>query len=253
MKNQNIYDNDIFFSSYKKLREKPNANDLIEKPVLFSLLPKLKDKTVLDLGCGFGEHCKEYINLGAKSVVGIDISENMLEVARKENSDQRIIYQQLAIEDIGQLNIKVDLVVSSLVFHYVQDFDKLIKDIYKILNQDGCLIFSQEHPLSTSFSTGERWTKNELGEKIYANISNYSIEGSRNSTWFIDNIIKYHRTFSSITNTIVESGFIIEKIVEPTADEKVLEEFPSFKDLEHKPDFLFFKVKKLDKTIKKRP
>ena len=54
---QNIYDNEIFFNGYSKIRENENnANNMFEKPALFSLLPTLKNKTVLDLGCGYGEH-----------------------------------------------------------------------------------------------------------------------------------------------------------------------------------------------------
>ena len=93
MAQQNIYDDEIFFEGYKKIRDnKINANNLFEIPTLFSMLPDLKNKRILDLGCGFGEHCKRFIECGAKKVVGIDISEKMLEVARNENSDPNIIY-----------------------------------------------------------------------------------------------------------------------------------------------------------------
>ena len=244
MKNQNVFDDEVFFSSYKELRERTNSNDLIEKPALFSLLPNLVEKKVLDLGCGFGEHCKHYIELGASQVVGIDISEKMLDVAEKENADEKITYKLLAMEDISQLDIKFDLVVSSLAFHYLQDFEKLCQDIYELLNNEGYLIFSQEHPLSTSFSSGQRWTEDEKGEKLYANISNYSCDGPRDSSWFIDNITKYHRTFSSLINTLVKKGFTIEKMLEPIADTSIIDDYPRFKDLVHKPDFLVIKVKK---------
>lgn len=64
-----------------------NANNLFEIPALFSMMPDLKGKRVLDLGCCFREHCKRFIEYGAKKVIGIDISEKMLEVAMAENSD----------------------------------------------------------------------------------------------------------------------------------------------------------------------
>ena len=244
MSKQNIFDDETFFDSYKELRERTNSNDLIEKPALFSLLPNLDGKAVVDLGCGFGEHCKEYVRLGAKVVCGIDISSKMLEVARNVNADEKIIYREMAIENINDLDMKFDLVVSSLAFHYVKDFDKVTKEIYKLLNDDGYLIFSQEHPFSTSFSSGERWTRNEKGEVLFANISNYSCDGPRESSWFIDNISKYHRTFSSIINTLVKNGFVIETFVEPIADETIIHDYPRFKDLIHKPDFLIIKAKK---------
>ena len=69
MAQQNIYDNEVFFEGYKKIRDnKINANNLFEIPALFSMLPDIKNKRVLDLGCGFGEHCKRFIDCGAKKV-----------------------------------------------------------------------------------------------------------------------------------------------------------------------------------------
>ena len=68
---QNLYDNEKFFNLYKELRNKSNsANNLEEKPELLSLLPDLKGKKVLDLGCGYGEWCKIYSEMGTSYVKG---------------------------------------------------------------------------------------------------------------------------------------------------------------------------------------
>ena len=107
MSKQNIYDNEIFFEGYKQIRtKKNNANNLFEIPALFSMLPDLSGKRVLDLGCGFGEHCKQFVTLGAAKVVGIDISEKMLAAAREENNDSKITYLHMPMEDIVQLDEK---------------------------------------------------------------------------------------------------------------------------------------------------
>ena len=86
--------------------------------------------------------------------------------------------------------------------------------------------------------------KDENGNKLYINLSNYGIEGERESSWFVDNVKKYHRTFSTIINTLIETGFKIEKIIEPLPTEELLKNFPEYKDLFHKPDFLLVKVSK---------
>ena len=245
MAQQNIYDNETFFEGYKKLRENEvNANNLFEIPALFSMIPDLKDKTILDLGCGFGEHCKRFVENGAKKVVGIDISEKMLEIAKQENADSKITYINMPMENISQLKEKFDVVISSLAFHYVEDFAGVIKNIFDLLNEKGIFLFSQENPLCTCFSGGNRWTKDENGNKLYINLSNYGIEGERESSWFVDNVKKYHRTFSSIINTLIETGFTIEKMIEPLPTEDLLKKYPDYKDLFHKPDFLLVKVRK---------
>ena len=245
MAQQNIYDNQTFFEGYKKIRENEvNANNLFEIPALFSMMPDLKDKTILDLGCGFGEHCKRFVESGAKKVIGIDISEKMLEIARQENADSKITYINMPMENISKLNEKFDIVISSLAFHYVEDFSGVVKNIYDMLNENGVFLFSQENPLCTCFSGGNRWTKDENGNKLYINLSNYGIEGERESSWFVDNVKKYHRTFSTIINTLIETGFTIEKIIEPLPTEDLLKKYPEYKDLFHKPDFLLVKVRK---------
>ena len=245
MSQQNIYDNETFFEGYKKLRENEvNANNLFEIPALFSMMPDLKDKTILDLGCGFGEHCKRFVENGAKKVVGIDISEKMLEIAKQENADSKITYINMPMENISQLKEKFDVVISSLAFHYVEDFAGVVKNIFDLLNENGKFLFSQENPLFTCFSGGNRWTKDEKGNKLYINLSNYGIEGERESSWFVDNVKKYHRTFSSIINTLIKTGFTIEKMIEPLPTEDLLKKYPDYKDLFHKPDFLLVKVKK---------
>lgn len=245
MAQQNIYDNEIFFAGYKKIRENQvNANNLFEIPALFSMMPNLKDKTILDLGCGFGEHCKCFVESGAKKVIGIDISEKMLEIAKQENADSKITYVNMPMENIFELTEKFDIVISSLAFHYVEDFAGVVKNVYNLLNENGTFIFSQENPLCTCHSGGQRWTKDENGNKLYLNLSNYGIEGERESTWFVDDVKKYHRTFSSIINTLIETGFKIGKLIEPLPTEDLLKKYPDYKDLFHKPDFLLVKCTK---------
>ena len=72
----------------------------------------LKEKHILDLGCGYGWHCKYAAEHKAKSVVGVDISEKMLKVAQEKNQDDKITYIHSAIEDlIPILNLMMPLLV----------------------------------------------------------------------------------------------------------------------------------------------
>lgn len=247
MSKQNIYDNNHFFEEYKALRDKKNnANVLIEKPAFLSLLPNLKDKTILDLGCGFGEACVEYINLGAKNVIGIDISKRMLEVANLFNKDDKIEYINMPIEDINKLDLKFDIICSSLVLHYISDYKGLVNKIYNTLNKDGYFIFSIEHPLGSTYQDGRgpRWEKDENGNKVCSRLFDYCIEGKRLSKWFDIAVEKYHRTFQTILNSLIEVGFSIDKILEPILSEEEMKKYPEFMDNYHRPDFLLIKAYK---------
>ena len=82
---ENKYDNNRFFSQYSQMsRSVEGLKGAGEWHVLQKMLPNFAGKRVLDLGCGFGWHCIYAIEHGATHVTGIDISEKMLEEARKE-------------------------------------------------------------------------------------------------------------------------------------------------------------------------
>ena len=245
MAKQNIYDNECFFEGYKKLRQNEiNANTLFEIPELFAMLPDLSGKTILDMGCGFGEHCIKFVEAGAEAVVGIDISEKMLEIAEAENRHPSISYINMPIEEISKLHRKFDVVISSLALHYVENYEAVVSDVYQLLNDRGVFLFSQEHPLTTCFSSGDRWTKDEKGKKLYLNLMDYGREGERETSWFVDGVRKSHRTFSTIMNVLVQEGFSIESVAEPLPTVEILEKYPGYADLFHKPDFLLVKAVK---------
>ena len=109
---------------------------------------------------------------------------------------------------------------------------------------NGEFIFSQEHPVNTCNSGKERWTKDENGVKIHANLTNYAVEGERDTVWFVDNVKIYHRKISTVINSLVDAGFAIEKLAEPAPSEEILEKYPEYYDLKHKPDFLLVKARK---------
>ena len=91
------------------------------------LLPDFKDKRVLDLGCGYGWHCIYAMEHGASSVVGVDISHKMLEVAKEKTHFPQVEYKCCAIEDVEFPEESFDVILSSLAFHYVADYEILVK------------------------------------------------------------------------------------------------------------------------------
>src|SRR5574344_44882 len=97
---QNVYDDNNFFDQYIEMREQKsnaNANDLIEIPIFKTMLPQLKGKTIIDLGCGYGDMSRFYVDNGAKSVLGIDLSQNMIKLANEKNKLPNIEYSVLGL------------------------------------------------------------------------------------------------------------------------------------------------------------
>lgn len=240
---QNIYDNQTFFEGYKKLRSNQySANNMEEKPALFSLSPDLIGKSVLDLGCGYGENCSEFKAMGASAVVGVDISEKMLAVAMKEHSDIKFIHADMS--NLSFIKGRYDVVFSSLALHYIKDFDTFVKSVYNILTPGGYFIFSQEHPLTTAPISGASWAKDAEGNVLHYRLADYSRCGKRSTTWIVDGVEKYHRTFSKIINSLSSAGFTIETMLEPTPTQEIIELNKSLEKDFHKPNFLLIKVRK---------
>jgi SAM-dependent methyltransferase len=237
-KAQNIFDNPEFFEGYRWLRLRPqNMNTLLEKPALFALAPDLRGKTVLDLGCGYGENCAEFLKMGASRVVGTDISEKMLAVAQAETTG--IEYIRADLNDLSAITERFDVIFSSLALHYVEGLDKLCRQVAALLIPGGCFIFSQESPLNTARCEDKeipRWTKNPDGRKIYYNLLDYDKVGQKSEKWLVDGIIKFHRRYCDVVNAVVGAGLRIERMEEPTVSHDDGEG-------DHFPYFLFIKAK----------
>lgn len=243
---QNIFDNEIFFEGYKTLRERDdNFNDLLEQPAMTKLLPDLSGKSVLDLGCGYGHNCLDFVNKGAAKVVGIDISQKMLEIAKVKSKNSKIAYINMSMTDVKSLNQKFDIIYSSLAFHYVEDFGSFAKDMFSILNVGGYLLFSQEHPIVTATIDGKgHFNRDENGNKVSYTFSNYNQPGKRKITWFVDGVIKYHRTFGNIITSLAKAGFVIDTVDEPLPEEWAIKKLPTITKEWIKPNFLIIKARK---------
>lgn len=154
---QNIYDDPGFFERYSAMpRSVEGLRQAGEWHELRAMLPPLKDKSFLDLGCGFGWHCRFAAEQGARHVVGVDLSENMLRRAAEINGGSGIEYRRAAIEDIDFPRQSFDVVLSSLALHYVRDLDVAFARIFAVLKAGGDFIFPSSIPFL------RRW-KNRTG------------------------------------------------------------------------------------------
>ena len=218
---------------------------MIETPQLFELIGDVKDKEILDLGCGAGNNDRKLIEKGAKSVLGIDLSKKMIEVANKENDLDNIEYKVMSMNDIDKINRKFDLVVSSLAIHYIEDYDNLCKKIYNLLNDGGEFIFSCGHPMDSAPILND-YSDNFviINDKKYFLLSDYNNEGKRISHWFVDGVETYHRNMSHLVNGLINAGFKLEKMVESYATDEIIKIKPKYKEQRDHSYYVYFKAKK---------
>jgi SAM-dependent methyltransferase len=216
---QNIYDNDAFFAGYSKLaRSVDGLAGAPEWPALRALLPPLQGRNVLDLGCGFGWVCRWAREQGATRVLGVDVSEKMLEHARATSPDPAVSYLRADLETYEPEPNAYDLVYSSLTLHYLLALDRLIASVHRALKPGGSFVFSAEHPIFTAPSA-PGW-QDAGGRKIWP-VDRYLAEGPRTTNWLADGVVKQHRTIGTYLTLLLQAGFTITHVEEwgPTAEQ----------------------------------
>lgn len=234
---ENKYDDERFFEKYSRmLRSQKGLQGAGEWSELQKLLPDFEGKTVLDLGCGYGWHCKYAAEHGAAQVLGTDISEKMLHKARQINAAPQIDYRRAAMEDLRFPDGAFDVILSSLAFHYVEDFSSLAARFCRWLKQGGQLVFSVEHPVFTSYGTQD-WIYGEEGEILHFPVDNYYYEGRRQAVFLGEQVVKYHRTLTTYLNTLLQNGLELRQVVEPQPPAEMME-LPGMKDEMRRPMML---------------
>ncbi|WP_313380480.1 class I SAM-dependent methyltransferase [Proteiniphilum saccharofermentans] len=241
---ENKYNEVSFFEQYGKMNRSLNGLDGAgEWHVLKEMLPNFDGKKVLDLGCGYGWHCRYAIENGAVSVIGIDISEKMLEKAKEINQLDGIKYKRIALEDAQFATEMFDTIISSLTFHYIQSYDVLIGKIYQWLKHGGKFVFSVEHPVFTSEGSQD-WIYDKAGNKLHWAVDRYFYEGQRNTSFLGGDVLKYHRTVSTYLTELLKQGFKIMEVKEPMPNETMLKNIPEMDDELRRPMMLLISVEK---------
>ena len=241
---QNPYDDPSFFASYSQMARSTGGLDAAgEWPAFRALLPDLRDARVLDLGCGYGWHCRYARERGARSVLGVDLSEKMIARARELTSDTAIAYRVAAIEDIACAEGEFDVVISSLALHYVERLDLVCRAVQRCLRAGGAFVFSVEHPIFTARAEQD-WSYGAQGERLHWPVDHYLEEGPRQTRFLDHDVVKYHRTLATYINTLTDSGFSVTKIAEPPPSPELLEAHPDWRDETRRPMFLVIAAQK---------
>lgn len=240
---QNVYDNDAFFAGYSRLpRSLEGLAGAPEWPALQAMLPDLRGRKVVDLGCGFGWFCRWAREAGASHVLGLDVSENMLTRARETTPDAAIAYRSADLERLALPTGSFDLAYSSLALHYVEDLPALIEGVHRALVPDGHLVFSVEHPIYTAPGR-PGWIKGGSGHDTWP-LDRYLEEGPRSTDWLARGVIKQHRTIGTYLNLLLDRGFTLTRVVEWGPTDAQIAQHPEWAPERHRPPFLLVSARR---------
>ena len=221
--------------AYSTQVETKAHNALYERPATLSLLPPVEGLKVLDAGCGPGVYARWLVDHGAQ-VVGFDVSPNMLRFARQRLGEEAKFFQGNLRNPLDFLEAgSFDLVLSVLAMDYVQDWDLVFSEFFRVLRPSGILVFSVGHPLDDYLRNREsaNYFEVEVFEMAWRGFGFEVIMPS------------YRRPFSAIVNPLISTGFTLEKVLEPKPVEVFREKEPEdYKRLVKQPGFIFFRAVK---------
>lgn len=175
----------------------------LEKPLLDKFLSSISSKNprVLDAGCGMGRTLRYLLDkkIPKENIVGVDISNEMLTIAKKDVPEVKTIKSDLAKFEMKD---KFDVIICTHVLHYLDEvgFKKTLRNFYKLLKPQGILIFVITHPVRT--------TRHNLAEYFKRDwIVDHTPWGTTSPLFL--------RPVSDIVNETIKAGFTIRSLEEP--------------------------------------
>ena len=222
-------DYDKYASAYDADIEDNVYNALYERPATLALVGDVAGRRVLDAGCGSGVLSQALAASGA-AVTGVDLSTNLLAIARHRLGPDVPLIQA----DLGrQLPIRsstFDVVVASLVMHYLHDWSGPLSEFRRVLAPGGCVVISTHHPFVDFRPSGQ-------GD--YLGTFEFTEEWVKSGETFLMRF--WHRPLHAMFDAFTAAGFTVERVSEPRPGTAVRDRSPElFEQLSREAPFIFF-------------
>lgn len=223
-------------SEYSEAVKTNICNSCFERPSTISLLDDVKDKNVIDMGCGPGVYAEWFIQRSVNQLTCIDASYEMIELVKNKFPDSVKAYvQDLSLGLPQEKSNSADVIVCPLVIHYIKDLSLIFADVFRILKVGGYLVFSTHHPFADfECSNTGNYFERELVKEEWDTIGK-PVEVSF-----------YRRSLTEVCNAITSSGLVITKISEGVVNERAKNiSENTYNHLKNKPNFIFFRCEKI--------
>jgi SAM-dependent methyltransferase len=207
-------------------------NAYYERPATQRLLGDVAGKRVLEVGCGAGPLTEWLVNKGA-SVTAMDVSPRMVGMAKARLGNRaRILKGDLTAPLAFASDASFDLVVASLVLHYLRDWIGPLRELRRVLLAEGALVFSTHHPTMDAqiHSPDDYFATKQITETWTKGTGTFEV-----TFW--------RRPLTAMAEAIEAAGFLIERLVEPKPDSDLAQrDSESYQLLTTQPRFLFFRL-----------
>lgn len=230
--------------------------DGLNLPNFLRMLPPVAGLEGLDVGCGEGANTRAVAQRGAR-MTGIDVSSIFIDHASSHESKEElgIEYLVASATELPFSAGEFDFVMSTMCLMDVPDLPKVIAEIYRVTSSGGFLQFSIMHPC---FSTPAfKWVHNDDGDRIAVEAGNYFDERVSIDEWTFTaappeissqfkhfRVAHFHRTLTSWISLLLATGFTLEALNEPKADDEVIAKYPALSYARLLPLFIHMRWRK---------
>ncbi len=231
--------------------------DYMNTPAFLAMLPEVAGLKGLDIGCGEGNNTRLVARRGAK-MTAVDISRTFIGHARQMEAAEPlgIDYQVASAAALPFESGAFDFAISTMCFMDVPDHEGAVREAYRVLKPGGFLQFSITHPCF--FTPRFRPINDEAGNRVAIECGDYfhspenliqewifgaaPMELKRKMKKF--KVPVFYRTLSSWLNLLISTGFILERIEEPFADDEAIRRCPDVADTRIVAYFLHIRGRK---------
>lgn len=218
-------------NDYEHVVDTTNAYNIdYERPAMMKILPEdMSHMKVLDAGCAAGWYTLQLVNRRGK-VTATDISPEMVAATKRRLGENAEILCLDLAEKLPFNDESFDLIISSLVLHYIKDWNRTFREFSRILKPNGKIIFSTHHPfMDIKLSENKDYFTPELI------IDQWKRAGKLIEVPF------YRRPLHVIINE-TSTFFNIEKVIEPQPTKAFkLKKPKKYEILMNNPHFLIVK------------
>jgi SAM-dependent methyltransferase len=224
------------------------ARQYILDPAHLAVLGDVAGKRVLDAGCGEGRFARMLAERGA-IVIGIDHSHRMVELAREVEAREvrGIVYHEADMADLKMLDHETfDVAVAYLSVIDVPRYEEALKEVSRVLKPGGEFVFSLVHPCFCPPDSD--WEPRVAGvvpirdaDRLFRKVDHYRpAREMRFRMWPTAPVetVNYHRPLSDYAHACRAAGLLIRDIVEPTAEEPVMERIDFLRGDYRAPTFI---------------